>query len=174
MAAESHSITPHFPPRVAMVPAVVLTTLVLSPSLAARLAFGLLGLIQLIAWLRGYQREREAMARTVANTVSQACFRLFKQALVDPHAIEALLDETKEQQQMSVATRRETLPGAYLTGSELYRLACDYLGFSWRLVDGGVAVLHRGELVRIAASVQEARHTIVEITIGMLKDAPAG
>lgn len=74
---------------------------------------------------------------------------------------------------MLMPTRREPLPGTYLTGSEVYRLACDYLSFSWHLVDGSVAVLHRGERVRVVASVQAARRLIVELALGMLKDAPA-
>ena len=64
------------------------------------------------------------------------------------------------------------VPGIYLTGIELFRLACDRLGFSWRLVNGGVAVRHGDETIMVVASVQAARGTICELAIGLLKDAP--
>ena len=68
---------------------------------------------------------------------------------------------------MSVISK--PLPGVTLTGDELLSLACDFIGFSWRIDGGSVTVPHRGQRVTSVSTEPEARHAICEYAIGMIK-----
>lgn len=68
---------------------------------------------------------------------------------------------------MSVISK--PLPGVTLTGDELLSLACDFIGFSWRIDGGSVTVLHRGQRVTSVPTEPEARYAICEYAIGMIK-----
>lgn len=70
---------------------------------------------------------------------------------------------------MSTATRRTPLPGCSFTGDEIFFMARDYLGFSWRLDTNGVTILHNGEKVAVVTSVQSARVAICDYAVGMIR-----
>lgn len=100
MAAVPYSITPRPLLHAAAVPAVLLTTLVLSPDLTARLLVGTLGLLLFIGWLCELQREREALAEAVAAqvalAVAQDSLALYRQLLANPDMVQAALAAEEE------------------------------------------------------------------------------